>query len=359
MNSNVSQETETVYVDNSSMLRNLTGNVTGVDVNDSETEESLTTDFCLPCTVNFPYECPVTVIVLLIVLLGIIGNTAVLVAMKRQRLYKKTSHMCILILALSDILALLVNIAREFVFYPNIDYFDAVYGFPEAFCIVFFVLVYSPYIFSSVNVVFMAYERYVLVTNPLVYHETHTAQRAACRALIALIVILIINLIYAIIMSDRSECPDYLLHSEYYAFISVPLIVFSSFLLMFFHCVKMVKLSKSQSMKERYTINMRKYSRMTKIVYIIVIIYILSQIPYVVYDIVSTCETFELIEWSEENYETILEVGIVIFPVNYAVNPFIYWLTPVNWGCRVKSSSFTCRTSCHCKYPVSENGSSA
>ncbi|XP_062601607.1 melanopsin-A-like [Saccostrea cucullata] len=298
-----------------------------------------------PCTENFPYRCPTSVVTLLVFLLGIIGNTAVIVIMKRKRLFRKTSHMCILILAINDSWSLLCNITREFVLYPNLDYFRLKFGFFEPFCVIFFVLFYTPYLCSSINIVFMAYERYILVTNPLEYMKTHTTKRAVFRALIAFITFLIINTSYAIVMSETSKCPDYLFYSEYYAFISVPFIVLSSVLLLLFHCLKIVKLSKLQILGTKHLRNAQSHWRMTKIVYVIVIIYILSQIPYVVYDIISTCDTFGLFVWPEKNYAILLEYGIVIFLMNYAVNPFIYWLTPLRCNCNPKSLQSTSDTS--------------
>lgn len=298
-----------------------------MDFTSEENKSSVT--FILPCSPDFPYSCPITVIALSIVLVGTVGNLAVIGTLIRQKLYKKTSHMCILILALTDLLSLLLNATRECLYFPNEDYFIQTYGLSDRFCIAFFVANNTPYLGSCWNVVFLAYERFVLVTNPLVYMESHTYRYAAIRGFVTLVILTIINFCYSLIMTELSKCPGFILHPSYYAFISVPTIVFALFLLLYFHCAKIRKLKRINSLEGRHVRNMPNLSNMTGTVYVIVIVFIVSQIPYLIFDVISIYESFVYVSWPLEYYDIILHVSIIVFLINYSINPFIYWITPL------------------------------
>lgn len=280
-----------------------------------------------PCTQRFPYNCPVTVTVIIIFALGFVGNLVVVITMIRRELkHSKTFQMSICVLAISDLLSLLCNIGQELVFYPNIDYFEETIGFSNTFCLTSFIIFYTPYLWSSWNVVFMAYERYVLVTDAFKYITTHTGKLVLIRSVIGLLVLLVINTTYAIIMSQTKECPSYIMDTDYYSFISIPVTFTALIALVILHCAKLWKIKRC-SMKRNQIPFRQMTSRMTKVVYVIVTVYILSQIPYVIYDILNFCETRNLIiVWPEENYNILLSIGVITFSINYAINPFLYSL---------------------------------
>nr|XP_022328642.1 somatostatin receptor type 5-like [Crassostrea virginica]XP_022328651.1 somatostatin receptor type 5-like [Crassostrea virginica] len=292
--------------------------------------------FVLPCSDEFPYHCSVAISALCIALVGIIGNLTVIGSMIREKLYKKTSHMSILVLAVTDILCLLVFSAREFIYFPNEFYFIKNYTFSGAACVAIFVLNNTPYLSSCWNVMYLAYERYVLVTNPFIYMDKHTPTIVVIRAVVTFIMIGLLNLGYAVIMVNLSQCPDFILIPVYYGFVTVPIIGISLFSLVFFHCSKVYKLKKLSNVEGRHSQNTKQYPHMTRIVYTIVIIFILSQIPYLIFDVVSIYESFDNNLWPMEYYDVILNIGIVAFLLNYSSNPFIYWLTPLGSKCNCK-----------------------
>lgn len=298
-----------------------------MDFTSKENESSVT--FILPCSPDFPYKCSITVIALSIVFVGTVGNLAVIGTLIRQKLYKKTSHMCILILALTDLFSLLLNATRECLYFPNEDYFIQTFGLSDHFCIAFFVADNTPYLGSCWNVVYLAYERFVLVTKPLIYMESHTYRYAVLRALVTFVILTVVNFCYSLIMTELSRCPGFILHPPYYAFISVPTIVFALFLLFYFHCTKIRKLKRINSLKGRHVRNMQSLSNMTRTVYVIVIVFIVSQIPYLIFDVISIYESFVYVFWPLEYYDIILHVGLIVFLINYSINPFIYWITPL------------------------------
>nr|XP_022333640.1 neuromedin-U receptor 2-like [Crassostrea virginica] len=285
--------------------------------------------FSFPCSSEFPYNCPVTCCALTIVFSGTVGNIAVVASMIRRKLYKKTSHTCILVLALTDLLSLLLYATRECLYFPNEDYFLQNFGLSDGFCVMFFVSNNTPYLGSCWNVVFLAYERYVLVTNPLVYMEKHTYRIVLIRAVVAFILMAAFNVCYSVIMTRMSKCPGFILHPSFYAFISVPTILSALFLLLYFHCAKIRKLHRINSVEGRHIRNLHNLSNMTRTVYVIVLVFIVSQIPYLIFDVISIYESFEYVIWPEEYYDVILHVSIIVFSINYAINPFIYWITPL------------------------------
>lgn len=312
-----------------SVLRMTTNSYHNRSEHGNASEDARNPNFIYPCSPDYSYNCPVTVLALTITLLGVVGNLAVIITMVRQRRYRVTSHSCILVLAVNDLVSLLCNTSRECIYFPNQSYFVHTYGASSTFCITFFVVNYTPYQCSCWNVVFLAYERYVLMTRPLVYMHTHTPKLVIIRALVAFTITTLINLCYSIVMTNLSKCPEFILHPSYYALISVPSIFTSFVFLVFFHFSKVSKIRKMKLLEGRHTQIRKKFSRMTNIVYVIVIIYILSQIPYLLFDVVTTYETFTFKIWSLETFDIVLHVGIVVFLLNYAVNPFVYWITPL------------------------------
>ncbi|XP_056006911.1 neuropeptide Y receptor type 6-like [Ostrea edulis] len=303
-------------------------------------EGNFPSSFVFPCSPDFPYLCPVAIIAIVISTLGIIGNIAVIASMVKEKLYRKTSHMSILVLAVIDVLCLFVIITRECIYFPNEFYFVEKFGFSNTFCITFFVFNNTPYLSSCWNVVFLAYERYVLVTNPLVYINNHTPKVVVIRALVAFILVIVVNVAYALItvvMTGISKCPDFVLMPLHYGFVTLPMISASLFSLIFFHCSKVSKLRNSTRFKGRHTRNEQQFPHMTTIVYVIVIIFIVSQIPYLMFDVISIFEHFELITWPYEYLDILLHVSIIVFLINYASNPFIYWITPLRIRCRRKT----------------------
>jgi hypothetical protein len=282
----------------------------------------------------------VAVIAIVIATLGITGNIAVIVSLIRKKLYRKTSHMSILVLAVTDVLCLLVIIIRECVYFPNEFYIVEKFGFSNAFCIALFVFNNTPYLSSCWNVVFLAYERYVLVTNPLVYINVHTPKVVVIRALVAFALVTIVNLVYALITvvaTGIGKCPDFVLLPLHYGFVTFPMISTALFSLIFFHCSKVSKLRKSTQLKGRHARNEQRFPHMTTIVYIIVIIFIVSQIPYLIFDVISIFEHFELMAWPFEYLDILLHISIIVFLINYASNPFIYWITPLRCGKKRKT----------------------
>lgn len=295
-------------------------------------------DYTWPCSDGFPYLCPVSISAICIAVIGILGNLAVIVSLIRGKLYKKTSHMSILVLAITDIMCLVVFTIREFIYFPNEFYFMKKGVFSAELCVIIFVLNNTPYLSSCWNIMYLAYERYVLVTNPFVYMDKHTPRTVVIRAVITFVIVAIVNLAYAIIMTDLSRCPDFILIPTYYGFITVPIIGISFITLIFFHCSKVYKLKKLSTVEGRHTKSTKQFPHMTKIVYIIVITFILSQIPYLIFDVVSIFESFDNNIWPMEYYDVILNIGIVAFLVNYASNPFIYWITPLSCACKRSST---------------------
>jgi hypothetical protein len=298
-------------------------------------------EFILPCSPNFPYSCPVAVTAIVIALLGIIGNIAVVVSIVRQNLHRKTAHMSIMVLAVTDLLCLIVIIVREIVYFPNDYYLVDKYGFSVGFCIGFFVWNNTPYLSSCWNVVFLAYERYVLVTKPMVYMVSHTAKFLVIRAVATFLLVTIVNLVYAILIVQNgiSQCPEFVLQPKHYGFVTVPIIFASVILLIFFHCSKVSKLKVRTSFEGRHSRNIQRIPHMTTTVYLIVIIYIVSQIPYLIFDVMSILESVKLIDWPFEFDNILLQISIVVFLTNFAINPFIYWITPVAYTWRHRNSS--------------------
>ncbi|XP_011431839.3 C-C chemokine receptor type 7 [Magallana gigas] len=303
---------------------------------DSESEYwYFSSNYTWPCSYRFPYLCSVSISAICIAVIGILGNLAVIVSLIRGKLYKKSSHMSILVLAITDIMFLVVFIIQEFIYFPNEFYLKRF--FSAELCVIIFVMINTPCLSSSLNIIYLAYERYVLVTNPFVYMDKHTPRTVVIRAVITFIILAIVNLAYAIIMTDLSRCPDFILIPTYYGFITVPIIGISFMSLVFFHCSKVYKIRKLSNVQGRHTKRTKQFLHMTKIVYIIVITFILSQIPYLIFDVVSIFESFDNNIWPEEYYDVILHIGIVACLVNYASNPFIYWITPLS--CAFKRST--------------------
>lgn len=263
--------------------------------------------------------------------LGIIGNIAVMVSIVRQKLHRKTAHMSILVLAVTDLMCLFVILVRECVYFPNDYYLAEKYGFSVSFCIGFFVWNNTPYLSSCWNVVFLAYERYVLVTKPMVYRVSHTAKSLVIRAVVTFILVTVVNLVYAlmIVQTGISKCPEFVLQPKHYGFITVPTISVSVFLLIFFHCSKVSKLKHHSEFEGRHLRNLQHNPQMTTTVYIIVIIYIVSQIPYLIFDVMSILDSLKLIGWPFEFDNVLLHISIIVFLTNYAIDPYIYWMTPL------------------------------
>lgn len=297
--------------------------------------------FALPCAPEFPYQCPVAVCAICIALIGIIGNAAVIVSLIREKLYKKTSLMSILVLTVTDILCLIEFTIRKFIYFPNEFYIIEKGVFTDELCVIVFVLINTPHLCSCWNVMFLAYERYTLVTNPFVYIGKHTPKIVVKRAIITFVLNAIINTVYATIMTNLSRCPDFVMHPEYYGFITIPTIAMSMFSLTFFHCSKVYKIKNPFNKEGRHSRYSSKFSHMTKIVYIIVIIFFLSQIPYLIFDMVHIYESLSNDVLPEEYFEVILHIGIVVFLINYASNPFIYWLTPLRYACKRRSRKYS------------------
>jgi hypothetical protein len=271
-------------------------------------------------------------IALVIATCGIVGNIAVIVSMIRKKLYRKTLHMSILVLAVTDVMALIMIVLGDCFYLPNEAYFVKLFDITNTTCISFFVLNSTPFLSSCLNVVFLAYERYVLATKPLVYKSVHTPKIVVIRALVAFVLVAVLNLLYsliAVVATGISKCPEFVPKPSLYGFVTFPLISASLLSLIFFHSSKVSRLRKSASLKGRYARNEQQFPHMTTIVYVIVVIFIVSQIPYLVFDVFVILEYFELLAWPSEFMDILLPISIVIFLINYASNPFIYWITPL------------------------------
>lgn len=323
-------------------MANLSVNETG-EFNDAFDNQSyeFVLSFAWPCAPEFPYQCPVAVCAICIALIGIVGNAAVIVSMIKEKLYNKTSHMSILVLAVTDILCLIEFTIREFIYFPNEFYIIEKGVFTDELCVIIFVLINTPHLCSCWNVMFLAYERYILVTNPFVYIAKHTPKIVVVRAIITFVMMAIIHIVYATIMTNLSRCPDFVMHPKYYGLITIPTVALSMFSLTFFHCSKVYKIKNLSNKEGRHSRYSSQFSHMTKIVYIIVIIFILSQIPYLIFDMLPIFESLSNTSLPEEYFEVILHIGIVAFLINYASNPFIYWITPLRYACKRRSLKYS------------------
>jgi hypothetical protein len=279
--------------------------------------------------------------VLVIAAFGIVGNIVVMISMIRENLYRKTLHMSILVLAVTDVLSLILIVLGDCVYLPNESYFVEIFDMSNGICIAFFVLYSTPFLSSCLNVVFLAYERYVLATKPLVYQSIHTPNIVVIRAFVAFVLVAAVNIVYALIavvVTGISKCPEFVTKPTLYGFVTFPLISAFWLTLIFFHSSKVSKLRKSASLKGRYTQNEKQLPNMTTVIYIIVIILIVSQIPYLVFDVFVILEYFELFAWPSEFMDILLPISIIIFMINYASNPFIYWITPLRCRQNLKTS---------------------
>lgn len=110
---------------------------------DSESEYGyFSSNYTWPCSYRFPYLCSVSISAICIAVIGILGNLAVIVSLIRGKLYKKSSHMSILVLAITDIMFLVVFIIQEFIYFPNEFYLKRF--FSAELCVIIFVMINTP-----------------------------------------------------------------------------------------------------------------------------------------------------------------------------------------------------------------------
>jgi hypothetical protein len=230
--------------------------------------------------------------------------------------------MCILLLALSDFLSVATVYMGMFIFYPNLY----TYYFNIPLCILFFGATFTPFMWSSGNLVVLAYERYSLITNPILYHISHTSCRAITKSVAILTVMSMLNITYAVIISYYKVCPDFLLNVYYFAYIAVPTYFLVTGMLLYFHCSKLIKMKRRPPLAVGAK-KKRRFSEITTKVYLICLSFVLGYCPFIINDILVLLIEHNVVDSNEDLTPLLYQIGTTTMLANYAANPFIYFIS--------------------------------
>ncbi|XP_061166807.1 olfactory receptor 51V1-like [Saccostrea echinata] len=274
------------------------------------------------CSISEFSTCWLVSVCILLTSISLGGNIATFVHILYRRLHKEVTYMCILLVALSDSLSSALVYISMFMLYPNL--FKFYFNIP--LCVVFFWMTFTPFMWSSGNLVLLAYERYFLIINPLRYHSSHTSKRALKTSLVILFVMSLITISYAVALSFIKQCPNFLFVMYYFAFIGVPIVLIIIGMLVYLHCSKLMKLRTLPNISLR-VIKRRQFSEMTFKVYLICITYAFGQMPFVINDIIVLLTEYKVLVSTERITNILYQIGTVALLTNYAVNPFVYFLS--------------------------------
>lgn len=151
-------------------------------------------------------------------------------------------YMFILVLVVIDILCLIEFMIREFIYFLNEFYIIEKGVFIDELCVIIFVLINMFYFCFCWNVMFLVYERYILVINFFVYIVKYMLKIVVVWVIIIFVMMVIINIVYVIIMINFLRCLDFVMYFEYYGLIIIFIVVLLMFLLIFFYCFKVYKI---------------------------------------------------------------------------------------------------------------------
>lgn len=293
------------------------------------------------CSVQDFLTCWLVPVSSVLSLISIFGNAATITNVLRRRMYETGTYVCILLLAMSDLLATVLVYISMFVLYPMM--YELYFNIP--LCVLFFWIGFTSHFWSGSNLVLLAYERYSLITNPFRYQTFHTKCRAVKTSLLMLFILSVLCIVYAVVLSFTKSCPEFLLIMYYFAFIGVPFFFIITGMLLFLHCYKLIKMKKMPNLSLQ-TSNKKGFSELTTKVYLICITYVFSQIPFVINDLMVLFIQYGVLGPSEMWTHVLYQIGTVSILVNYAINPFIYFLSfkRMKSLCKVKRKEITSST---------------
>jgi hypothetical protein len=239
-----------------------------------------------------------------------------------RRLYKTVTYTCILLLSLSDFLSVVNLYIGMFILYPNLYS----YYFNIPLCILHFWASFTPFLWSSGNLVVLAYERYSLITNPILYHISHTSCRAITKSVAILTFMSMLNITYAVITSYYKVCPDFLLNVYYFAYIAVPTYFLVTGMLLYFHCSKLIRMKRHPPLAVGVK-KKRRFSEITTKVYLICLSFVVGYCPFIINDILVLLTEHNVLDSNEGLTRLLYQIGTITMLANFAVNPFIYFLS--------------------------------
>lgn len=288
---------------------------------------SLPSDAAIPvdaalCSINEFGSCWLIPVSTILTFISVTGNVATFCNILYRRMYKTVTFTCILLLALSDLLSNSAMYLGMFIFFPNM--YEYYFNIP--LCILSFWAFFTPVLWSSGNLVVLAYERYSLITNPILFHTSHTSCRTLKTSIAILTIISMLNITYAVILSFYKACPDFLLIVYYFAYIAVPIYFLIIGMLLYLHCSKLIKLKRHRPLAVGAT-KMLRFSEMTTKVYLICLTFVFGQGPFIVNDILVLLTEHNILYPNEELTYLLYQIGTLAMLANYAANPFIYFLS--------------------------------
>lgn len=274
-------------------------------------------------------------------LISILGNAATITNVLRRRMYESGTYVCILLLAVSDLVSTVLIYILMFILSPMMN--ELYFNIP--LCVLFFWIGFTSHFWSGSNLVLLAYERYSLITNPLRYQTFHSKRRAVKISLLILFILSVLCIAYAVVLSFTKSCPEFLLTMYYFAFIGVPFFFIITGMLLFLHCYKLIKIKRMPNLSLQ-TSYKKGFSELTTKVYLICITYVFSQIPFVINDLMVLFIQYGVLGPSETWTHVLYKIGTVAILANYAINPFIYFFSfkRMKSLCKVKRKEITSST---------------
>lgn len=274
------------------------------------------------CSVHEFLTCWLIPVSSILSLISIFGNVATITNILRRRMYKNGTYLCILLVAMGDLLATIIVYVFMFILFPMM--FELYLNIP--LCVLFFWVGYTYHFWAGSNIVLLAFERYSLITNPFRYQTFHRKHRAVKISLLNLFILSVLCIAYAVVLSFIESCPEFFLIMYYFAFIGVPFFFIITGMLLFLHCYKLIKIKNMPNLSLQ-TSNKKGFSEMTTKIYLICLSFVFSRIPFVINDFMVLFIQFGLLGPSEMWTHLLYQIGTVFILANYAINPFIYFLS--------------------------------
>lgn len=278
-------------------------------------------------------KCWVSVMCLSLSILGIIGNVTTVSIIAVMKRFHQPTFICILCLACSDLMTIVTNyIFRFFLLTNSLSIRNTIINQHDPDYHQIYVTVYSlgvwlgwylGFTWSSANTVLLSVTRFLLIVHPLKAMTFMTNKRIAVISSLGFVTSLLICLVPICLKVFLTGEENWKVVSASEFVFRITVFLFPVVTIIVLHVMKMRAISKSVRLRTQAGIT----RAMNIVIIIILLLYVLCHTSYVISDTIQLAMSLGISVSLESAWDKLFAITDILFVINYAVNPFIYFGT--------------------------------